>query len=113
MVRPTSTHLPLVLRPSNSTMAEGIGQTHDYGLDEQEHFEPDELDEFFDLTQPHVMTALGPIRPDDLGFTLHHEHLIARVPALAAEDPDLVLDDREAALAELELFHGAGGRAIV
>jgi phosphotriesterase-related protein len=94
-------------------MTERIGQTHDYGLDAREHFEPDDLDEPFDLSQPHVMTALGPIRPDELGFTLHHEHLIALVPALATEDPDLVLDDQEAALAELELFYGAGGRSIV
>ncbi len=94
-------------------MTERIGQTHDYGLNAQEHFEPEELNEAFDLDQPHVMTALGPIRPEELGFTLHHEHLIAMVPALATEDSDLVLDDPEAALAELELFHGAGGRAIV
>ncbi|MFL5761251.1 MAG: phosphotriesterase [Thermomicrobiales bacterium] len=94
-------------------MTERVGQTHDYGLDPAERFEPEDVEETFDLGRPHIMTALGPIAPGELGFTLHHEHVFARVPALAEEDPDLVLDDAEAALAELELFYGAGGRAIV
>jgi 5-phospho-D-xylono-1,4-lactonase len=92
-------------------MTERIGQTHDYGLAPGEHFEPEEIESHFDLSQPHIMTSLGPIAPDELGFALHHEHIIAR--PLAAGDPDLVLDDPEAGLAELELFHAAGGCALV
>jgi predicted metal-dependent phosphotriesterase family hydrolase len=92
-------------------MTERIGQTQDYGLAPGERFEPEEIESTFDLSQPHIMTALGPIPPDELGFALHHEHVIAR--PLAAGDPDLILDDPEASLAELELFHAAGGRAVV
>jgi predicted metal-dependent phosphotriesterase family hydrolase len=92
-------------------MTERIGETHDYGLGPGERFEPEETDDEFDLTQPHIMTARGPIAPDELGFALHHEHVIAN--PVPAEDPDLILDDPEAALAELELYHAAGGRGLV
>jgi predicted metal-dependent phosphotriesterase family hydrolase len=92
-------------------MTERIGDTHDYGLNPGERFEPEEIEENFDLRQPHIMTALGPIRPDQFGFALHHEHVIAN--PIAANDSDLVLDDPEASLAELELFHAAGGRGLV
>jgi predicted metal-dependent phosphotriesterase family hydrolase len=92
-------------------MTERIGETHDYGLDPGERFEPEEIEDGFDLSQPHIMTALGPIRPEEFGFALHHEHVIAN--PVAANDPDLVLDDPEASLAELELFHAAGGRGLV
>lgn len=85
---------------------------YDYGLAPGESFEPEpEGEPPFDLTEPHVMTALGPIAPDALGVTAVHEHLIAY--PYAANDEDLVLDDVHAALAELEDFHAAGGRAVV
>jgi phosphotriesterase-related protein len=94
-------------------MREFEDATYDYGLDPGESFDPDELaDEPFDLTQPHVMTALGPIDPDALGFTLPHEHVLRR-PAAARTDPDLLLNDVGAAIAELEGFFAVGGRAVV
>ena len=90
---------------------------YDYGLDPGERYEPDDdLDEApFDLTQPHIMTVLGPIRPDEAGVTLTHEHIIARPPNYLDEtrDPDLILDDPHAALAELEDLYSAGGRTVV
>ena len=70
-------------------------------------------EEPFDLHRPHVMTALGPIEPGALGVTLPHEHVIAKPLDVGTDDPDLVLDDVHAALAELEDFHNAGGRAIL
>jgi predicted metal-dependent phosphotriesterase family hydrolase len=85
--------------------------TYDYGLEPGEPFDPEELeDEPFDLAQPHVMTALGPIDPGALGFALHHEHVICRPPL---SDPDLILDDLVNAASELEGYFATGGRAIV
>jgi 5-phospho-D-xylono-1,4-lactonase len=92
----------------------GHEREYDFGLAPGERFEPGETDdEPFNLAQPHVMTALGPIAPDDLGVCLVREHLLVDPAPLAAFDPDLILDDREAALAELEDLFNAGGRAIV
>jgi predicted metal-dependent phosphotriesterase family hydrolase len=84
---------------------------YDYGLEPGERFEPDEeLDEPFDQTLPHVMTALGPVDPDALGFTLPQEHVISRPPG---SDPDLQLDDVAKAVGELEGYALSGGRALV
>lgn len=87
--------------------------TYDFGLEPGESFEPDDLTEDFDLSQPHVMTALGPIEPEALGITLHHEHIIAKPTDVGADDPDLLLDSVDAALAELEDAYYAGARTIV
>lgn len=70
-------------------------------------------DRAFDLRRPHVMTVLGPIAPDALGLTLHHEHVVARPLDVGGDDPDLLLDDPASSLAELELAFGAGLRAVV
>ena len=86
-------------------------ETHDFGLEEGERYEPPEINEYFDLSQPHVMTALGPIDPSALEFTLHHEHIICK-PGNSG-DPDLVLDDPAAALAELEDAYQVGLRSIL
>lgn len=84
---------------------------YDYGLEPGERFEPDdELDEPFDLSGPHVMTALGPVDPGALGFTLPGEHVISRPPGADAE---LQLDDVANAAAELEGYALTGGRALV
>ena len=61
-----------------------------------------------------VQTVLGPVATVDLGLTLSHEHLLCRPPgSLGDADPDLVLDDREAAIKELSSFKAAGGNAVV
>jgi 5-phospho-D-xylono-1,4-lactonase len=88
-------------------------QEFDFGLEAGETFEPPDLVEEFDLSRPHVMTALGPIDPAALGFTLHHEHVFNLINPLGESDPDQILDDPAASLADLELFFAAGGRAIV
>jgi phosphotriesterase-related protein len=96
-------------------LPEGREREYDFGLAPGERFEPGEPEgaESFDLNRPHVMTALGPIPPDELGVCLVHEYLLARPVPTAAFDPDLILDDRDAALAELEDLYNAGGRAVV
>ncbi len=99
---------------STAASTGGEDRVDDFGLAPGESFEPDELPEpSLDLATPHVMTVLGPIRPEELGPALHHEHLFANPPAVAADEPDFVLDDRHATLAELEDFYAAGGRGIV
>lgn len=95
-------------------MIKRIDEEWDYGLAEGESFEPRDLDEEeLDLTQPHVMTALGPVDPTALGFTLHHEHVFNLTNPLAATDDDLILDDSAASLIDLGVYFAAGGRAIV
>jgi phosphotriesterase-related protein len=59
-----------------------------------------------------IRTVLGDIKPDQLGLTLAHEHLIGQPPAEFAE-PDLTLDSEEAAVEELGFFKQAGGSAVV
>ena len=61
-----------------------------------------------------VQTVLGPVPAGELGLTVSHEHLLCRPPGSVGEaDPDLVLDDPEAAIAELAAFKAAGGNAVV
>src|SRR2546428_4195073 len=61
-----------------------------------------------------VQTVLGPLPAGDLGLTVSHEPLLCRPPASVSDaDPDLVLDDQEAALTELAAFKAAGGNAVV
>ncbi len=83
----------------------------DFGLDPGQTFEPDQLDEAtFDRSLPHVMTALGPVDPNELGVTLHHEYVVGQ----PSEDRDeSELDDPYRALSALEEFYHAGGRTIV
>lgn len=88
-------------------------ETYDYGLAPGERFEPEDEEEVFNLSRPHVMTALGPVEPDDLGFTLHHEHVICKPLDVGTADPDLMLDDPARSLAELEDAYNVGLRAIV
>lgn len=95
-------------------MSDFEDKVYDYGLETGESFEPDELEEApFDASQPHVMTALGPIDPGALGFALHHEHVICKPLDVGTDDPDLMLDNPGFAVAELEGFFAAGGRAVV
>src|ERR1700704_2457837 len=61
-----------------------------------------------------VQTVLGPVPGSELGLTVSHEHLLCRPPGSAGDaDPDLVLDDQEAALTELSVFKAAGGNGLV
>jgi len=91
-----------------------LDEQYDYGLDEGESFEPlDDPDDDIDVSLPHIMTLLGPIDPGALGIALHHEHIFNHTNPLAATDDDLIIDDIVASAADVELFFGAGGRALV
>lgn len=60
-----------------------------------------------------IRTVSGDIPAEQLGVTYAHEHLIATPPPwMAAKDPDLVILDRDAALAEVGLFQAAGGVSL-
>jgi len=89
-------------------------QDTDYGLDgkpfePQDAGEPDELD----LSQPHIMTVLGPIEPDELGICLPHEHILRHPVAPGQGHPTALLDRIDFASQELESFVTVGGRAMV
>ena len=85
----------------------------DFGLEEGETFEPE-----FDPTeeseapidQPHIMTLLGPILPEELGVCLPHVHLLCDPPGA---DDDHRLLDTERAEAEVEAFITMNGRSLV
>lgn len=57
-----------------------------------------------------VRTVLADVAPEDLGLTLGHEHLVARPPVT---DPDLRLEDEDAAARALASFREVGGGALV
>ncbi len=59
-----------------------------------------------------VMTVTGPVSPEDLGFTLMHEHVFLSILADYL-DTDRVLDDPDSARTELQLFKDAGGGTVV
>lgn len=60
-----------------------------------------------------IRTVLGDIRPEDLGVTYSHEHLVSSPPGWKAEqDPDLVITDRDKALEEVLSFRELGGSSL-
>jgi phosphotriesterase-related protein len=62
-----------------------------------------------------VVTVRGPIRPEDLGITLAHDHVLSDAWAVygeAAADYAWILDDEALAVEELQRFASAGGGAI-
>ena len=61
----------------------------------------------------HVMTVLGPISPDDLGFTQPHEHLICDSGWVGGYTIRLPLNDPALAAEELLRFKSAGGKSLV
>lgn len=59
-----------------------------------------------------VMTVLGPVEPQALGFTLTHEHLLFASYRVTG-NVDALLDDEDLAIKELSRFTEAGGRTLV
>lgn len=86
----------------------------DFGLGEGETFEPDFLpeEEVIEIStdDPHIMTVLGPIPPEELGVCLPHVHLLCDPPGA---DDDHRLVDTERAEAEVEAFLTMNGRSLV
>jgi len=61
-----------------------------------------------------IHTVTGNIDPADLGITYAHEHLLFQPPEpYRSQDPDLALDDVQAAIEETRNFAKAGGKCIV
>lgn len=67
-------------------------------------------DEAFDLSRPHIMTALGPIDPAALGVTHFGERLLEFRDETAAS---ATFDRFDAALAEIEDLYAVGVRGVV
>lgn len=87
----------------------------DFGLASGESFEPGDADHALSVNtaEPHVMTVLGPVDPDDLGICLTHHHLLGNRLSLPGRDGHDRFDDLERAAEELESFALMGGRSIV
>lgn len=88
----------------------------DYGLERGESFEPEQawdVESGVSTDEPHVMTLLGPIDPNELGVCLHHVHLLCDPVALTEDEPDYRLDDEEKAEEEIEAFVTMNGRSLV
>lgn len=68
----------------------------DFGLSAGESFIPDEIDETFDLSTPHVATMLGPVEPDALGLTLFLPSIVG-VTGGTGIDEAAILEEIEAA----------------
>src|SRR5260370_17678743 len=59
-----------------------------------------------------VSTVLGPVKPEDLGVTLTHEHIFIDL-RFDGTGVDGVLDDVGLPIDELRLFQQPGGGAVV
>ena len=61
-----------------------------------------------------VRTLLGDITPEEMGFTLAHEHIVCRPPYWVQRgESDLLLDNPVLSGREVQEFAGAGGGTIV
>lgn len=61
-----------------------------------------------------IRTLKGDIKPEELGFTYSHEHIVCRPDYwLQKGESDLLLDDKEKSKKDVEDFKRHGGNAIV
>lgn len=60
-----------------------------------------------------VRTVLGDVDAAELGFCSSHDHVLIGDGLGARTNPDLLIDDVDAAVQELSLFRDAGGRTMV
>ena len=59
-----------------------------------------------------IRTLLGDIDPNQLGFTMAHEHILDKPSVGGFNDPDHQLDDYDKALEMLNIYKDAGGTGI-
>ncbi len=60
-----------------------------------------------------IHTVTGEIRPQTLGVTYCHEHILFIPPEpYLSQEPDLAMDSLEVAIHELNFFAQAGGQAL-
>jgi len=60
-----------------------------------------------------VRTVLGDIKPDQMGLTYSHEHIIIEESFPTLSNPDFVLNDTNLISDELKEFYALGGRTVV
>jgi len=61
-----------------------------------------------------VRTLLGDIKPDEMGFTLAHEHIVCIPPHwIWKNESDLLLDDPQKSMLDVKDYKDAGGKTIV
>lgn len=60
-----------------------------------------------------VRTVLGDVAPESLGVCYAHEHIIIERGFVTEAFPDFLLNSVDHAVADLNDFHAAGGRAMV
>ena len=60
-----------------------------------------------------VRAVLGDVAPESLGVCYAHEHIIIERGFVTEAYPDFLLDSVEHAVADVNDFHAAGGRAMV
>ncbi len=65
------------------------------------------------MTAPYVQTVDGPVDPDELGFTLTHEHVFLEMWATDGQGFVGQLRDEDVLVAELAAFRAAGGSCLV
>jgi len=88
----------------------------DYGLEDDDTFEPvDDIEDDFVPAEgePYIQTVLGPIRLEEAGVALIHEHLQWDPAGDPQADTDNRINDLHATLLDLEAFFSASGRTIV
>jgi predicted metal-dependent phosphotriesterase family hydrolase len=59
-----------------------------------------------------VMTVQGPVAPEELGYTLSHEHLLCDLWKIT-RSYDGILDDADLAIKELLDYRDVGGRSLI
>jgi predicted metal-dependent phosphotriesterase family hydrolase len=65
------------------------------------------------VTAPYVQTVDGPVAPDELGFTLTHEHVFLEMWATDGQGFVGQTRDEDVLAAELAAFRAAGGSCLV
>ena len=60
-----------------------------------------------------VRTVLGDIRPEEMGITYSHEHIIIDESYPTVSNPQFILNDVDKVSEELTMFYEAGGRTVV
>lgn len=62
---------------------------------------------------PFVRTVLGDIRPEEMGLTYSHEHIVIEESYPTLANPEFILNDVDKISTELKEFYALGGRTMV
>jgi len=67
----------------------------------------------YEMPVPFVRTVMGDIRPDKMGLTYSHEHVVIEEGFTTMSNPDFILNDTVRISEELKELYQAGGRTMV